>query len=86
MLSVVDSHIFVESSSSLLHSPRFENAISCNGQNFPSMKDFKDSLYLLSIGGLFLYKFKRNSPKHTNVVCSVDGCPWKVKTNAIGAT
>ena len=57
MLSVVDSQIFVESSSSLLHSPRFENAISYNGQFFPLIKDFKDSVYLLFIGGLFQYKF-----------------------------
>ena len=79
---VVDSQIY-SGSSSLLYSIRFENALNCSGQNFPPIKDFRDAVYLLSIGGRFRYKFKQNSSKHKSVVCNVDGCPWKVTTNDI---
>ena len=85
MQSTIDSHIFSGSSSSLLYSIRFENALSCSRQHFPSMKDFKDVVYLLSIDGRFQYKFKQISSKHTKMVCNVDGCPWKVTTNSIRA-
>ena len=81
----VDSHIYYGSSSSLLYSICFENALSCSGQNFPLMKDFRDVVYFLSIGCRFRYKFKRNSFKHKSVVCNFNGCPWKVTINDIGA-
>ena len=85
MQSTIDSHILSGCSSVPLHSTCFENAISGSGQIFPSMKDFRD-VYLLSIAGRFWYKLKRNSPQHTSMACTVDGCLWKVTTNAIPAT
>ncbi|KAL6342275.1 hypothetical protein AAG906_006904 [Vitis piasezkii] len=51
-----------------LESSHFESAILGN------------AIYLMSVGGHFRYKFKRNCLKHMTVISVVEGCPWKVHT------
>nr|CAN70985.1 hypothetical protein VITISV_040673 [Vitis vinifera] len=62
----------------------FENAIMGSGQTFPNVVEFHDVVYLMSMACRFRCSFNRNSPKHMTVVCTVDQCPWKVTTRAIG--
>ena len=64
----------------------FESAILGSGHTFSTTNDFQDVVYLMSIGGLFRYKFKRDFPKHMIVICVVEGCPWKVTTHVVGRT
>ncbi|KAL6325978.1 hypothetical protein AAG906_038470 [Vitis piasezkii] len=33
--------------------------------------------------GRFQYKYKKNSPNHMLVKCSVEGCPWKIATHVV---
>ena len=40
----------------------------------------------MSVEGHFRYKFKRNYLKHMTVICTVEGCPWKVTTCTVGKT
>ena len=37
----------------------------------------------MSLGGRFKYKYKKNSPHHMSVKCSIESCPWKITTHAI---
>ena len=38
----------------------------------------------MSLAGKFRYSYKRNSPKHMIVVCTIEDCPWKITVRAIG--
>ena len=57
-----------------------------SGHTFSTENDFRDAICLMSIGGCFRYKFKRNCPKHITVICVVEGYPWKVTDCAVGKT
>ena len=50
----------------------------------PNASEFRDAIYLMSLVGKFWYSYKRNSPKHMTVVCTIEDCPWKITTCAIG--
>ena len=69
-----------------LESSRFESAILGSGHTFSTANEFRDAIYLMSVGGRFRYKFKRNCLKHMTVICVVEGCPWKVTTHAVRRT
>ena len=58
-----------------LESSRFESAILDNGHTFSTANEFRDAIYLMSVGGRFRYKFKRNCLKHMTIICVVEGCP-----------
>ncbi|RVX16585.1 hypothetical protein CK203_006028 [Vitis vinifera] len=40
-------------------------------------------LELIRFRGRFEYKYKKNSPTHMSVKCSVDGCPWKITAHVV---
>ena len=80
----VESH--VDPLEDPLESSRFESAILGSGHTFSTANDFRDAIYLMSIGGRFRYKFKRNYLKHMTIICVVEGCPWKVTARAIERT
>ena len=63
-----------------------EKAIVGSGQVFSIVQEFCDVVYLMSLAGHFHYKFKRNSPQHMIVICSVETCHWKITARAVGAT
>ena len=67
-------------------SARFEQAIIGSGQIFSSIEKFHDSIYLMSLAGLFRYKFKRNSPHRTTIICKFEPYPWKIITRTMGTT
>ena len=56
------------------------------GQIFRNAFKFRDAMYLMSLGGRFRYKFKKNTPKRMSVVCTIDKCPWKITCRALGST
>ncbi|XP_034678805.1 uncharacterized protein LOC117909016 [Vitis riparia] len=37
----------------------------------------------MSLVGRFQYKYKKNSPTHMSVKCSVEGCPWNITAHAV---
>ena len=57
-----------------LESSCFESAILGSGHTFSTGNEFRDAIYLMSVGGHFRYKFKRNCLKHMTVICVVEGC------------
>ncbi|RVW87460.1 hypothetical protein CK203_036245 [Vitis vinifera] len=67
-----------------LQPSRFEHSIVGSGHTFPNASEFRDAIYLMSLAGKFRYSYKRNSPKHMTVVCTIEDCPWKITTRAIG--
>ncbi|RVW82503.1 hypothetical protein CK203_046270 [Vitis vinifera] len=69
-----------------LESSHFESAILGSGHTFSTANEFRDAIYLMSVGCRFRYKFKRNCLKHMTVICVVEGCPWKVTARAVGRT
>ena len=62
----------------------FEHSIVGSGHTFPNASEFRDVIYLMSLAGKFRYSYKRNSPKHMTVVCTIEDCPWKITARAIG--
>ncbi|RVX13477.1 hypothetical protein CK203_020942 [Vitis vinifera] len=54
-----------------------------SGHTFKNAEEFRNAIYQMSLGGRFEYKYKKNSPTHMSVKCSVDGCPWKIIAHAI---
>ncbi|RVW94124.1 hypothetical protein CK203_038247 [Vitis vinifera] len=66
-----------------LESIRFREAILGSGHTFKNAKEFRNAIYQMSLGGRFEYKYKKNSPTHMSVKCSVDGCPWKITAHAV---
>ena len=66
-----------------LDSRLFWNSIMGSRQTFPNATEFRDVVYLMLLAGRLWYFFKRNSPKHMKIVCTIDECPWKVTARAI---
>ena len=73
----------VDSEYTPLESYRFHEAILGFGHSFKNEKEFRNAIYQMSLAGRFQYKYKKNSPTHMFVKCSVEGCPWKIITHAI---
>ena len=57
-----------------------------SGQTFPNADAFRDAVYLMSIARRFRFYYKRNCFKHMTVVCTVNGCPWKITCRAVGVS
>ena len=58
-----------------LHSYQFHNVVIGRKQRFANAEAFRDVIYLLSLIGLFQYKFKKNAYKQMSVACVVPACP-----------
>ncbi|RVW75287.1 hypothetical protein CK203_055327 [Vitis vinifera] len=61
-----------------LESNRFREAILGSGHTFKNADEFRNAIYQMSLAGRFQYKYKKNSPTHMSVKCSVEDCPWKI--------
>ena len=68
----------VDSEYTPLESNRFREAILGSGHTFKNEKEFRNAIYQMSLAERFQYKYKKNSPTHMSVKCSVEGCPWKI--------
>ncbi|XP_010655185.1 uncharacterized protein LOC104880400 [Vitis vinifera] len=66
-----------------LESNRFRETILGSGPTFKNADEFRNAIYQMSLAGRFQYKYKKNSPTHMSVKCSVEDCPWKITTHAI---
>ncbi|KAL6347439.1 hypothetical protein AAG906_025154 [Vitis piasezkii] len=66
-----------------LESICFHEAILGLGHTFKNAEEFRNAIYQMSLGGRFEYKYKKNSPMHMSVKCSVEGCPWKITAHAV---
>ncbi|RVW49070.1 hypothetical protein CK203_111715 [Vitis vinifera] len=54
-----------------------------SGHTFKNADEFRNAIYQMSLAGRFQYKYKKNSPTHMSVKCSVEDCPWKMTAHAI---
>ena len=61
----------------------FRQAILGSRHTFKNAKEFRNVIYQMSLGGRFEYKYKKNSPTHMSVKCSVEGCPWKITAHVV---
>ncbi|RVW60120.1 hypothetical protein CK203_086578 [Vitis vinifera] len=66
-----------------LESISFREAILGSGHYIKNAEEFRNPIYQMSLGGRFEYKYKKNSPTHMSVKCSVEGCPWKITAHAV---
>ena len=66
-----------------LESNRFREAILGSGHTFKNANEFRNAIYQMSLAGRFQYKYKKNSPTHMSVKCSVEDCPWKITAHAV---
>ncbi|XP_059591129.1 uncharacterized protein LOC109121789 [Vitis vinifera] len=66
-----------------LESNRFREAILGSGHTFKNVDEFRNAIYQMSLAGRFQYKYKKNSPTHMSVKCSVEDCPWKITAHAV---
>ena len=66
-----------------LESNRFHTTILGSGHTFKNAEELWNAIYQMSLGGRFQYKYKKNSPNHMLVKCSVEGCPWKIATHVV---
>ncbi|XP_059593539.1 uncharacterized protein LOC109122719 [Vitis vinifera] len=73
----------VDSEYTPLESNRFCEAILGSGHTFKNADEFRNAIYQMSLVGRFQYKYKKNSPTHMSVKCSVEDCPWKITTHAV---
>ncbi|RVW75157.1 hypothetical protein CK203_053908 [Vitis vinifera] len=62
---------------------RFREAILGSGHTFKNADEFRNAIYQMSLAGRFQYKYKKNSPTHMSVKCSIEDCPWKITTHAV---
>ena len=56
-----------------------------SGSMFTNVDAFHDVVYLMYITGRFRYYYKRNCFKHMIVICTVNGCLWKITCHVVGA-
>ncbi|WJZ99969.1 hypothetical protein VitviT2T_018371 [Vitis vinifera] len=66
-----------------LESNRFREVILGSGHTFKNADEFRNAIYQMSLARRFQYKYKKNSPTHMSVKCSVEDCPWKITTHAV---
>ncbi|XP_034674329.1 uncharacterized protein LOC117905534 [Vitis riparia] len=66
-----------------LESNQFREAILGSGHTFKNANEFRNAIYQMSLAGRFQYKYKKNSPTHMSVKCSVEDCPWKITAHAV---
>ncbi|RVW99285.1 hypothetical protein CK203_030629 [Vitis vinifera] len=66
-----------------LESNRFREAILGSRHTFKNEDEFRNAIYQMSLAGRFQYKYKKNSPTHMSVKCSVEDCPWKITAHAV---
>ena len=57
-----------------------------SGQTFLNADAFHDAMYLMSIARRFRYYYKRNLFKHMTIICTVNGCPWKITCSVVGVS
>ena len=75
MLSIGFASHCVDSEYTLLESICFRETILGSGHTFKNAEEFRNTIYQMSLGGRFEYKYKKNSLTHMSVKCSVEGCP-----------
>ena len=83
MLSRGFASRYADSEYTPLESICFRQAILGSRNTFKNAEEFRNTIYQMSLGGRFEYKYKKNSLTHMSVKCSVKGCPWKITAHAI---
>ena len=83
MLSSGFASCCAESEHTPLELNRFREAILGSGHTFKNADEFRNAIYQMSLARRFQYKYKKNSPTHMSVKCSVEDCPWKITSHAV---
>ncbi|KAL3529619.1 hypothetical protein ACH5RR_008941 [Cinchona calisaya] len=56
----------------------WRDSITGVGQDFKSVKEFRDALQKYAIAHRFVYKLKKNDTNRASGICVADGCPWRI--------
>ena len=80
------SHRCVESHPIDIQCRPIRNAIIGSGQTFRNANEFWDIVYMMSLPGRFLYRFKKNNLKQMSVVFTIEKCPWRITCRPISSS
>ncbi|CAI9111673.1 OLC1v1011957C1 [Oldenlandia corymbosa var. corymbosa] len=56
------------------------------GQDFESVKEFRDVLQKYAIAHRFVYRLKKNDTNRASGVCVGEGCPWRIHASWVPAS
>ncbi|XP_077227852.1 uncharacterized protein LOC143860891 [Tasmannia lanceolata] len=65
-----------------LNSP-WENGITGLGQEFKSVRDFREALCKYALAKGFVYKFSSNDSNRVTAKCKGEGCPWRIHASKL---
>lgn len=56
------------------------------GQDFGSVKEFRDTLQKYAIAHRFVYRLKKNDTNRASGICVAEGCPWRIHASWVPAS
>ncbi|KAL3512986.1 hypothetical protein ACH5RR_025703 [Cinchona calisaya] len=56
------------------------------GQDFESVKEFRDALQKYAIAHRFAYKLKKNDTNRASGICVAEDCPWRIHASWVAAS
>ena len=62
---------------------QFRDAILGAGLTFKNVEEFRYTIYHMSLGGRFKYKYMKKSPKHMSMKCSIDNFLWMITAHVV---
>lgn len=64
----------------------WRDCISGIGQDFKSVKDFREALQKFAIAHRFVYKLKKNDSNRASGICVEEGCSWSIHASWVPAS
>lgn len=64
----------------------WRDSITGVGQDFESVKEFRDTLQKYAIAHRFVYKLKKNDTNRASGMCVAEGCPWRIHASWVPAS
>ncbi|CAA2941278.1 uncharacterized protein LOC111410698 [Olea europaea subsp. europaea] len=55
------------------------------GQDFKSVKEFREALQKYAVAHRFVYKLKKNDANRASGICIAEGCSWKIHASCVPA-
>lgn len=64
----------------------WKDCITGVGQDFKSVKEFREALQKYAIAHRFVYKLKKNDSNRASGICVEEGCPWSIHASWVPAS
>ncbi|KAL2533002.1 MuDR family transposase [Abeliophyllum distichum] len=64
----------------------WKDCITGVGQDFKSVKEFREALQKFAVAHRFVYKLKKNDTNRASGICVADGCSWKIHASWVPAS